>query len=68
MSYRLRKILAALIIIITVFGWVVTVNGIGPLTSIKDRMSLGLDIKGGVYVVMEADRNDIKGKTISISP
>lgn len=60
MSYRLRKILAALIIIVTVFGWVVTVKGIGPLTPIKDRMSLGLDIKGGVYVVMEADKNDIK--------
>ncbi len=28
MSYRLRKILAALIIIVTVFGWVVTVKGI----------------------------------------
>ena len=61
MSYRLRKVLAVLIILIIAFGWVITIKGIGPLTPIKDRMSLGLDIKGGVYVVMEANPDDIKG-------
>lgn len=60
MSFRLKKILAVLIIAIIVVGWVITLNGIGPLTPVKDRMKLGLDIKGGVYVVMEADKNDIK--------
>lgn len=60
MSYRVRKVLAVLILVIIVVGWVITLNGIGPLTPVKDRMKLGLDIKGGVYVVMEADKDDIK--------
>ena len=59
MSYRVRQVLAILIVLIVAFGWLITVKGIGPIDSIKDRMSLGLDIKGGVYVVMEADKNDI---------
>lgn len=60
MSYKARKVIAALILIIIALGWVITINGIGSLTPVKDRMKLGLDIKGGVYVVMEADKNDIK--------
>ncbi|MGN0702322.1 MAG: protein translocase subunit SecD [Lentihominibacter sp.] len=63
MNYTLRKVLAVFIVLCVIFGWVVTVAGIGPITPIKDRMSLGLDIKGGVYVVMEADKKDIKGMT-----
>ena len=61
MNYTFRKILAVFIALCVVFGWLVTVTGIGPLTPLKDRMSLGLDIKGGVYVVMEANEDDIKG-------
>lgn len=60
MNYTLRKILALFIILCVIFGWLVTVTGIGPITPLKDRMSLGLDIKGGVYVIMEADAKDIK--------
>ena len=63
MSYRVRKILALFIILCVIFGWLVSVSGIGPITSLRDRMQLGLDIEGGVYVVMEADKNDIKGMT-----
>ncbi|MDO5491219.1 MAG: protein translocase subunit SecD [Bacillota bacterium] len=59
MSYNVRKILAIVFIIIIAFGWVVTVKGIGPMTPIKDRMNLGLDIKGGVYVVLEADKKEL---------
>ena len=61
MNYTLRKILAVFIVLCVIFGWLVTVTGIGPISPLKDRMSLGLDIKGGVYVVMEADAKDIKG-------
>ena len=61
MNYTFRKILALFIILCVIFGWLITVTGIGPITPLKDRMSLGLDIKGGVYVVMEADAKDIKG-------
>ena len=59
MSYNVRRILAVLFVIIIAFGWVVTVKGIGPMTPIKDRMNLGLDIKGGVYVVLEADKKEL---------
>ena len=59
MSYNVRRILAIVFIIIIAFGWVVTVKGIGPMTPIKDRMNLGLDIKGGVYVVLEADKDEL---------
>ncbi len=59
MSYNVRRVLAIVFIIIIAFGWVVTVKGIGPMTPIKDRMGLGLDIKGGVYVVLEADKKDL---------
>ena len=60
MNYTFRKILAVFIALCVVFGWLVTVTGIGPITPLKDRMSLGLDIKGGVYVVMEANKEDIE--------
>ena len=63
MNYTLRKVLAVFIILCVIFGWLVTITGVGPITPLKDRMSLGLDIKGGVYVVMEADKDDIKGMT-----
>ena len=61
MNYTFRKILAVFIVLCVIFGWLITVVGIGPISPLKDRMSLGLDIKGGVYVVMEADAKDIKG-------
>ena len=59
MSYNVRRVLAIVFVIIIAFGWVVTVKGIGPISPIKDRMGLGLDIKGGVYVVLEADAKDL---------
>jgi SecD/SecF fusion protein len=34
--------------------WVVTLTGIGGIGPIMDRTKLGLDLSGGVYVVMEA--------------
>lgn len=61
MNNTLRKVLAGLVIIALVFGWYVSVFGIGSMNSIKDLMKFGLDINGGVYVVLEADSEDIKG-------
>lgn len=55
MKSRFKKILALFILIVTIAGWYVTVFGIGNIHSIKDVMKFGLDINGGVYVVMEAD-------------
>lgn len=54
MSVQMRKALSIFVIIIIVLGWAVTIFGAGPIPAIKDKIKLGLDIKGGVYVVMEA--------------
>lgn len=63
MSVKLKKILAVLVIAVLVFGWFVTLFGIGDqskddaIKSVKDALKYGLDINGGVYVVMEAQTN-----------
>ncbi len=61
MNEKLRKVLAGLIMIAVLFGWYVTIFGIGSFNSIKDLMKFGLDINGGVYVVLEADSEDVEG-------
>lgn len=53
----MKKALAVILSIVIIFGWYVTLNGIGSFAPIKDQMKLGLDLKGGVYVVMEAQTN-----------
>lgn len=53
----MKKALAVLLSIVIIFGWYVTLAGIGSFAPIKDQMKLGLDLKGGVYVVMEAQTN-----------
>lgn len=63
MSYATKKALAVLTIIIIVLGWWITLLGLGPVEPIKDKLNLGLDIKGGVYVVLEAD-TDASGEDL----
>ena len=63
MSSKVRKILSILIIIIVVAGWYVTVFGAGSINSVKDLLKFGLDINGGVYVVMEAE-TDLTGEEL----
>ena len=47
-----KKIIAILLIVLIVFGWYIMVFGLGKkVKPIKDKIQLGLDIKGGVYVV-----------------
>lgn len=65
MKYNLKRVLAFLIIVIVVFGWVVSFKGIGPVKPLKDEMKMGLDIEGGVFVVMEA-QTDKKGKELQL--
>lgn len=50
----MKKALAVILSIIILFGWYVTIMGIGSFAPIKDQLKLGLDLSGGVYVVMEA--------------
>ncbi len=64
MSYKLKRVLAVFIILITAFAWYVTAFGIGDAVApTKDKIKLGLDIKGGVYVVMEA-QTDLTGEEL----
>jgi len=60
MSIGVRRLLAILTAVIIIFGWYITVVGIGGIGPLQDNLKLGLDIKGGVYVVMEA-QTDLSG-------
>ena len=40
----MKKVLAILLCIVIVFGWFVTLKGLGPLKPLKDEMKLGLDL------------------------
>ena len=53
MNSKLRKFLAGLVVIAVLIGWYISIFGIGEISSIKDAMKFGLDINGGVYVVLE---------------
>ena len=50
----MKKALAVILSIVIIFGWYATLMGVGSFAPIKDQMKLGLDLSGGVYVVMEA--------------
>ncbi len=54
MSGKKNTVLAVLLIPIIIIGWYVALFGIGEINPIKDDIKLGLDIEGGVYVVLEA--------------
>ena len=51
----MKRILSIVIVIVMLLGWVFSVRGFGQGGSIADRMKLGLDMIGGVSVVLEAD-------------
>ncbi len=63
MNNTLKRILAILVILVTVFAWFVSIFGIGGFGSAKDALKYGLDINGGVYVVMEA-QTDLEGEEL----
>lgn len=64
MNLNVKRGLAVLVIIALFFGWFVTLFGIGGVDSVKDALKYGLDINGGVYVVMEA-QTDLTGDELS---
>ncbi|MDR1796274.1 MAG: protein translocase subunit SecD [Clostridiales Family XIII bacterium] len=51
----MKKVIAVIAVVIVAFVWTITVVGIGPVGPIQNFIKLGLDIKGGVYVIMEAE-------------
>lgn len=54
----MKKFLVILLVVLIFLGWIISLTDIGP--SYKDHIKLGLDFKGGVYVVMQA-QTDAKG-------
>ena len=64
MNVNVKRGLAVLVIIALVFGWFVSLFGIGGINSVKDALKYGLDINGGVYVVMEA-QTDATGEELA---
>ena len=56
----MKKIAAIILTLIIAFAWYVSLVGIGGVGPIKDDIKLGLDISGGVYVVLEA-QTDLRG-------
>lgn len=60
MKSKSKLFFAIFFAVVTLLGWYVTLFGAGPVEPLKDRMKLGLDVKGGVYVVMEA-QTDLTG-------
>ena len=63
MNSKLRKVLTCIIMAVVIIGWYISIFGAGPIKPIKQKMKYGLDINGGVYVVMEADTN-LKGEEL----
>ena len=54
MSSKLKKILSVLIVALVIFGIYVSIFGIGSIENLKKSLDYGLDIDGGVNVVMQA--------------
>ena len=51
-----RKVLAVLIILLLIASWTISFTGIGDkVGNLGEELKYGLDINGGVYVLLEAD-------------
>lgn len=50
----MKKAAAIILAILIACGWYVSLCGAGPVKPLKDQLRLGLDMVGGVSVVMEA--------------
>lgn len=53
---KLKSFLAVFLLLVLVVGWYISIFGIGKkVDKISDQLKYGLDINGGVYVLLEAD-------------
>lgn len=60
-----KKVVAVLVVLLLIAGWYVTAAGVGDtFGGIRDYVKLGLDLQGGVYVVLEAD-TDATGEELN---
>ena len=63
---NIKKIAAVLIVIVLIAGWYLTIFGAGDsVAPLKDKIKLGLDLQGGVYVVLEAQETDATGTELA---
>lgn len=54
-----RKVLAVLVILVLIAGWVISFTGIGDkFGNLGQQLKYGLDINGGVYVLLEAETDE----------
>lgn len=54
-----RKVLAALVILLLVGSWIISIFGAGSkFGNLNDHLKYGLDINGGVYVLLEAETEE----------
>ena len=54
-----RKVLAVLIILLLAASWVISIFGVGSkFGNLGKQLKYGLDINGGVYVLLEADSKE----------
>ncbi len=54
-----RKVLAVLVIIVLIASWVISFTGVGDkFGNLGKQLKYGLDINGGVYVLLEADTKE----------
>lgn len=54
MKTKTKKILAVILFVVIILGGYLSVFGFGPIKSLSKQMKYGLDINGGVYVLLEA--------------
>jgi len=59
----MKRFLAVVIIVVLLVGWFFSIQGFGDNGNLADRMSLGLDMIGGVSVVLEA-KTDATGSEL----
>ncbi|MBQ6948311.1 MAG: protein translocase subunit SecD [Firmicutes bacterium] len=59
----MKKFLAIVLAVIIGLGWFVSLAGFGPVEPLKNQIKLGLDMVGGVSVLMEA-QTDLSGEEL----
>ena len=61
-----RKVFAVLIVLLLIASWVISFTGVGSkFGNLGKQLKYGLDINGGVYVLLEADSNGSELRTAS---
>ena len=62
-----RKVLAVLIVLLLIASWTVSFTGIGDkFGNLGKQLKYGLDINGGVYVLLEADTKETGAELTAI--